>query len=740
MPSTFGDAPNEFSGRDSLDEDDAVAATEADPEESLGLLLESSFISDAGLNMFGEIGRRTNHKLDVFLGIHRTITNYLCVCRVRRLVMTAIEDPFTAEQLRGPRLNKLVVRPLVERLYDAHDLSLGEFVEHHFWVAATTTTAATTATTTTTATITTTQGRTSNSSPSLVYCLLTNRIQFQRSQTSRNVQQSVTLARATLCEILAIKVLRRFHEDNSGLPGLLLLANVLVAGYDPFQGAPPEIHREARLAQWPVQDRGGHERKLTALELAVLSESKSFLASRACVKVVTSIHEGRVTFTPLSFMDILPDHYKHHPVALYDPSKAPVLNHYRLKVPRSRNIIELYQFVLMTVLYFLAMAHRNSPWMEVFEPLFCIYTLGWIIEFVAAIIEHGWEVHSQALWSFLDVAFSFIFLCYSVTRLTDIFMELPSAYSYGLDIICLAAPILLTRLAFTIMPDNIVFISMHAMLKDFFRLNFLVMWCFAGFSMSLIWLLKESGNSDEATDNPSYLTTVKWLIWIWFGLDATGIEKSTEYHSIFGPLLTISFAFLGNILFLTILVAILTNRFSNIMADADAEIQFRRTVLTFQGVKSDSVFMYPVPFNLLALVCLLPLKFFVSPRLFHSINVFFIRVINAPTLALIYLYERQHFNPRPRARSQMWSLFGFEFSRFSPHADLDAVFDLDLPQSLLQELEKMDPLEQVSLLEGEPMLQTVPSPMSVQTREQAGRNMQVRARTWQPSASTATSL
>ncbi|KAL5606529.1 uncharacterized protein BROUX77_003722 [Berkeleyomyces rouxiae] len=664
------------------DDDDYVADVEADMEDE-GLLGSSEF-SDPGPTRFGEIvGRQNNHKrMAVFTGIHR----------VRRLVIAAIEDPYTAEQLRGPRMNKLIIRPLVERLYDPQDLSL-------------------------------------------VYCLLVNRVQFLRSQTSRSVQQSVTLARAALCEILASKVLRKFHEDNSGMQGLLLLANVLVAGFDPFQGASADIHREARLAQWPVQDRGGHERKLTALELAILGESKYFLASRACVRIVNAIYEGRVTFTALSFMDILPDHYKHHPVALYDPSKAPMLNHYRLKVPQLRNIIELVQFVTLAVLYFMAMAHRNSPWMDLLEPVFSIYTLGWIIEFIAAIIEHGWAVHSQALWSFLDVAFVFIFCCYGVTRLLDIFLEMSSAYSYGLDIICLAAPILMTRLAFTIMPDNIVFISMHAMLKDFFRLNFLVVWCFAGFSMSLIWLLKESGNSDAATDNPSYVTTVKWLIWIWFGLDATGIEKSTEFHFVFGPLLTISFAFLGNILFLTILVAILTNTFSNIIADADAEIQFRRTVLAFQGVKSDSVFMYPPPFNILALVCLLPLKFFVGPRLFHSINVFFIRIINLPTLVLIHLYERRNFGPHARLRATSWWPFTFEFRRFSPHADIDAVFEVELPDALLDNLEKLDPLEEVGLLEGETIVHTVPSSTAAQTaRDHMLQRAQLRVRTWHTNA------
>lgn len=37
----------------------------------------------------------------------------------------SIEDPYTMEQLREPRLNVLVVKPLVDRLYDEDDVSIG---------------------------------------------------------------------------------------------------------------------------------------------------------------------------------------------------------------------------------------------------------------------------------------------------------------------------------------------------------------------------------------------------------------------------------------------------------------------------------------------------------------------------------------------------------------------------------------------------------------------------------------
>jgi hypothetical protein len=75
----------------------------------------------------------------------------------------------------------------------------------------------------------------------------------------------------------------------------------------------------------------------------------------------------------------------------------------------------------------------------------------------------------------------------------------------------------------------------------------------------------------------------------------------------------ITFAFLGNTLFLTLLVAMLSHDFSMIVSNATMENQYRHAVVTFGGVKSDSIFAYQPPFNIVAVLLLLPLKFMTSP-------------------------------------------------------------------------------------------------------------------------------
>ena len=149
----------------------------------------------------------------------------------------------------------------------------------------------------------------------------------------------------------------------------------------------------------------------------------------------------------------------------------------------------------------------------------------------------------------------------------------------------------------------------------------------------------------------------------------------------------IAFAFLGNTLFLTVLVSMLSTTFAKIVENATAEIHFRRAVLTFEGVKSDAIFSYRPPLNILALVVLLPLKFILSPRWFHKVNVGAARLFNAPLLLAIGLYERHQLWQAPKNKSYSSykrSLLPWAFSGFSPHGDIQAVFDIEPPKNGLE--------------------------------------------------------
>lgn len=107
-------------------------------------------------------------------------------------------------------------------------------------------------------------------------------------------------------------------------------------------------------------------------------------------------------------------------------------------------------------------------------------------------LEHGWQVYTQNLWAFLDVMFSILFLVYLTIRLhalrvTDEDKSRELART-SLDVLSCAAPVLIPRLAFNFMSENMLFVSLRAMMSDFLTLTALAVWSFAGFLLSLKWL------------------------------------------------------------------------------------------------------------------------------------------------------------------------------------------------------------------------------------------------------------
>lgn len=150
----------------------------------------------------------------------------------------------------------------------------------------------------------------------------------------------------------------------------------------------------------------------------------------------------------------------------------------------------------------------------------------------------------------------------------------------------------------------------------------------------------------------------------------------------------IAFSFLGNTLFLTILVSILSNTFSTIVADASAEIQFRKSVVTLEGVKSDAIFAYQPPFNILAIVIFAPLRFIISPRWFHKIHVAAVRLVNLPVLLIIAAVERHilwspddGYGPGQGLPRKPPKWF---WERWNPASrqDIRAVFDMTPPETV----------------------------------------------------------
>ncbi|THU87990.1 hypothetical protein K435DRAFT_762223 [Dendrothele bispora CBS 962.96] len=500
---------------------------------------------------------------------------YPIIHMIRADAMHFIDTPLTYEALTAPDLTYTLIRPLVEK-YAA--LQKG-------------------------------------GNMSIVFCLLINRINFLNDENVATA--SISRTRAALCEILAIRILREYGNN------LLELATALTTSWPVYNGADEEFMRLAREERDDLEERVGN-----AIEMAILGKAKRFIKSSSCQKVIDSIWSGKCVYQAQSSHSILSDTYKRNPIHFYDPHKAPLLDHYRLKVPSIRSVLEYMNFLVLFVLFVLAIEWKNLDEINLIEALFMVYALGFALEKVAAMQEHGIKVYFKGTWNGFDLAFVTTFLVYATLRLYGVVHHNPWSRIMGNDCMALIACLMFPRLVFVTLKNNLMVLSLRSMIMQFVVLMLIAAFCFCGFLYAL-WTLSQAS------------TISWWMLDLWFGLDASGFDKATEFHPVFGPVLMVTYACLSNTLLLTVLVSILSNTFSTVSEDAAAEVMFRRAVSTIEGVKADSLFSYQPPVNLFAVMIMLPLSYVLSPRWFHKVNVFMIRLANFPALLFIAVYERQ---------------------------------------------------------------------------------------------------
>ncbi|KZT07728.1 uncharacterized protein LAESUDRAFT_103790 [Laetiporus sulphureus 93-53] len=455
----------------------------------------------------------------------------------------------------------------------------------------------------------------------VVYACFVVRSHFLSAAQEDLAYSGVMLSRASLCEILAMKLLNTFAATR------ICLAATLTASWSPLAGAPPETVQEVRNIL-------GLDEKFDpqcALEMAIATESKAFISSPAVQMVVNDIYGGRMVFSMSSYHSILADNYKPRAIEVYDYRKAPFLDHYRLRVPKYGAVLEFLNFALLLTTFLLCLSNQDVDRMNAFEVVFIIFATAFTLAEYTASREHGWSIYIANMWNVFDTSFVIIFFAYLGFRIRGLTHHDAGASEMSFDILACGACILFPRLAFFAVFNNVVVLALRAMMADFIFFIGIAAICFSGLLFTLHSLAADTWS----------VKRIAWLmVQIWFGNTYLSFGQAESFHPIFGPILMTMFAALSNTLLLTILISILSNTFAQINANAKQEYLFQYAISTIEGVKSDALFSYQPPFNLLAFAILWPLSFVSTPRALHTANVFLIRLTSFPILIIISIYER----------------------------------------------------------------------------------------------------
>ncbi|KAH9068507.1 hypothetical protein EDB83DRAFT_2506124 [Lactarius deliciosus] len=465
--------------------------------------------------------------------------------------------------------------------------------------------------------------------PAIVYVCLVVRSHFISVAEQDLAFSGVSFSRAILCEILAMKLVHHFASNQ------IELVSVLITSWSPLAGATNDVIEDVKNILGNNGDQGEIDLQ-SALEVAISSSAKRFVASPIVQSVVNDIYSGRVIYSSSANRSIVADNYKLRAIEIYNGRNATWLNHYRLRVPRYGAILEFLNFTCLLVTFILCLFCSSlafSPYKDLntpnaFEVLFIVFAAAFAL-----------EEYTASMWNIFDSTFIVVTTLYLVLRVKGLSSGDNSTSELGFDILACGACIIFPRLAFFMVSNNVVIFALRAMTAEFVFFMGIAATCFSGLLFTL-WML----GSEQWT-----LRSIAWLmVQIWFGNTYLSFGQASSFHPC------------NNTLLLTILISILSNTFTRIDANANQEFLFQFTITTLEGMKSDALFSYQPPFNLLAFAILLPASWVLTPRNLHSANVFLIRLTSFPVLVTISLYERYlltHFSIHESAQLMAQSIY-----------------------------------------------------------------------------------
>ncbi|KAK1924838.1 hypothetical protein DB88DRAFT_534891 [Papiliotrema laurentii] len=580
-----------------------------------------------------------------------TASTFLLIHELHRTILESIDTALTWEQLNAPSINYTLIRPIIDRLAPTEykserepllspDARLNDTEESRY----------------------TGPAESKTCIGAILFALMANRLQFISLANSDLSYAPLQSTRAAFCELVAMKVLRKLpHPENDAD-----LAGELVREFCAFEGAPQEVWASIGEERAEIE-----EIRNSALELAIVTTSKRFLSLPIVQRLIHGIYVGSLVYSPSSTRALITDTYIsertkkqrqpshssfHRPLSalaksksrekladvyLYNPYEAGWLDHGRLRVPKYRRWQEFLSQAILLTLFITTLSFKDLNHLKWVEVVFIIFTAGFMLDEYATSQEHGWTVYTANAWNVFDLSYIAVFLMYLVLRCIALASHSTQTSDLAFDILACGACILFPRLVFFLIRDNVVILALKAMIARFIRFMGLVILAFSGICFCL-WTLGRG------------TWTVRQITWlmlqIWFGSSYLGFSSSESFHPIFGPIILIAYAALCNTLLITILISILSNEFAEINANAQEEHLFQRVVKTVEGVKSDAIFSYLPPVNLIALLILGPLSWVLTPRTLHRVNVFAIRATSFPFLLSISAWERWQYRSRRQIR------------------------------------------------------------------------------------------
>ncbi|KAF7167858.1 hypothetical protein CNMCM5623_001021 [Aspergillus felis] len=374
---------------------------------------------------------------------------------------------------------------------------------------------------------------------------------------------------------------------------------------------------------------------LNALEIATIAHAKKFLSQKAVQRVIDDIWNGEIVF-----WDSLSVHSKKKPQFFNKRTADP---YSRLRVPMYRKAFEAAFFVSFLFLYYAVLVERKSTGIGIFETLMYVWIAAFAYDELSGIVDAGMLFYQMDFWSLWNMGIIAIGLAFVIAR---------ESFSPG----TILGPVALRRRQQT---------------KAFFRFLPVVVILYIGFLTTFTML---------ARDRLS-LRQMSWiLVKVFFGSSVLGFDIAYDISPIFGYSLMLLFVSMTNLLLISSLVSLMSMSLEGVMAHAREEYLFQLSIYVLESSNSRRLTYFMPPLNLIPLLCIRPLRLFLSAGHIRRVRIVLLRATHLPFVALIWAFEssrryvsqRNNQFPPTHATGQPTPSIQANFAFSARHAPLHA--------------------------------------------------------------------
>ncbi|EFE41845.1 hypothetical protein TRV_03413 [Trichophyton verrucosum HKI 0517] len=578
---------------------------------------------------------------------------------LRLLISSRCETTLTWDQLRSPQVSQFLLKPIQQIIHSRH------------------------------------------LTKATLYALMVNCLQFDKEATSNPGISGASRTRAMVCELLAIKLLKEYTVRS--------LIDALSYDFHPLQGQASKLSTGTSNGRPWDSNQGSRallkDVRISCLEIAIRAQAKRFLAHPVVVQQLEALWAGTIVFysgadslhrqplpdAPLQFHgygsiyrrgyradtkgipSVQNKHISRRSVSIYDPRDASLFKLSRLRVPRYRQLLSTLSYAILLCL-FLILLQKRPLHLTGFEMVFWFWSAGFMLDEIVGFNEQGFSLYLMSFWNMFDVGILVLLLIYYVLRLYGaIVPQNQKAYAAGLayDTLAANAVLLLPRL-FSVLDHYRYFsqllIAFRMMAADLIAVLILIIIACSGFFVAFTFSFGDTNASPSSVAYALFqmvmgFTPAAWTLW--------------DRYNLLGKIILTLFLFICHFLVITILITILTNSFMAIVQNAHEEHQFLFAVNTISMVKSDALFSYVAPTNVLAWA-ITPLRFVIPFRRFLKLNRTVIKITHFPILFCIYLYERTILRP---AAIEPTDLIRSRFNPVDPIGDQERSFSPFTPRA-----------------------------------------------------------